>query len=139
MLLDKGIDDMELLLSRYDADGASFLDGDPKRLLPDLYYLGDLSGVSVYGFFASSKLYLVNAPGGSGLVGFIASRLQQLGLRAATPAAVLLTSCGPTETAGSYLFDAYHPRVVAGGYCRRKITEICGVGATVVTAEDLAP
>ena len=31
--------------------------------LPDLYYLGDFRGSAVYGFFASSKFFLVDAPG----------------------------------------------------------------------------
>ena len=55
---------METLVARYEADGADFLDGVPKQLLPDLYYLGDFRGVAVYGFFASSKFFVVDAPGG---------------------------------------------------------------------------
>ena len=43
-LLDDGIREMETLVARYEADGADFLDGVPKPLLPDLYYLGDFGG-----------------------------------------------------------------------------------------------
>ena len=130
---------MELLISRYTADGAGFLDGAPRRLMSDLYYLGDLGGVAVYGFFASSKFFLVNAPGGPGLVPFIKERLEPLGLEPAPPTAVLLTSCGPKETAGlKSLFDAHHPRVVADQGHARVIEAICGAGAVVVPAGELA-
>ena len=47
---------------------------------------------------------------------------------------LLLTSCGPTETAGlKSLFNAYHPRVVAGRTHARMIEETCGAGAVVLT------
>src|SRR5262249_40008264 len=65
-LLDTGIRQMERLQARIARDGANFLDDVPKKLLPDLYYLGDLKGVALYGFFSSSKLFIVNAPGGTG-------------------------------------------------------------------------
>ncbi len=39
---------METLVARFQADGANFLDDNPKRLLPDLYYLGDFKGAAVY-------------------------------------------------------------------------------------------
>ena len=94
-LLDRGIHDMETLLCRYEADGAIFLDGIPKQLLPDLYYLGDFRGAAVYGFFASSRFFLIDAPGGPGLVEFVSSRLRQLGRKPVAPTAVLLTSCEP--------------------------------------------
>ena len=60
-LLDGGIRDMETLLARYEADGADFLDGQPRTLLPDLEYLGDFGGSAVYGLFAESRFFLVNA------------------------------------------------------------------------------
>ncbi len=73
-ILDDGIDAMQRLVDRYEADGPNFLDGVPKRLLPDLYYLGDFQGVAVYGLFASSKFFVVNAPGGAGLSDFLEKR-----------------------------------------------------------------
>ena len=60
-LLGQGINDLEKLLARYESDGADFLDGAPKRLLADLYYLGQFHDSAVYGFFASNRLYLVDA------------------------------------------------------------------------------
>ena len=113
-LLDTGIHDMEQLLSRFQADGRSFLDGSPKRLLPDLYYLGDFQGRAVYALIAATKLFLVNAPGGSGLDAFVTDRLRQLGLTPRPPAAVLLTSCDAAETGGlDELVAKHHPTVVA--------------------------
>ena len=52
-LLDQGIRDVETLLARFKADGANFLDDKPKRLLPDLYYLGNFRGAAIYAFFAA--------------------------------------------------------------------------------------
>ncbi len=51
-ILDGGIREMVRLVARYQADGADFLDGVSKPLLPDLFYLGDFSGRAVYGIFA---------------------------------------------------------------------------------------
>ena len=101
-ILDRGIAEMAALQARYEADGADFLDGVPKRLLPDLYYLGDFRDAAVYGFFASSRFFLVDAPGGPGLLAFIRGRLRRLGLEPTEPAAVLLTSCDPGATAGQF-------------------------------------
>ena len=70
-LLDQGIRDMETLLARFRADGADFLDGNPKKLLSDLYYLGDFDGAAIYGFFIASQFFLVDAPGGPGLSEFL--------------------------------------------------------------------
>src|SRR5262249_32287590 len=47
-ILDQGITEMTTLVARYERDGADFLDGNPKRLLPDLYYLGDRQDAAVY-------------------------------------------------------------------------------------------
>ena len=63
-----GTREMETLVARYRADGPDFLDGVPKALLPDLYYLGDFGGTAVYGFFAASQFFLVDPAGGTGLV-----------------------------------------------------------------------
>ena len=64
---------------------ADFLDGDPKALLPDLYYLGDFGGTAVYGFFAASKFFLAGAGGQPGLVAFVKARLRQLGREPVDP------------------------------------------------------
>ena len=99
-LLDGGIRDMQILIARLAADGSDFLDGNPKRLLPGVYYLGEFRGAAVYGFFASSRFFLVDAPGGPGLRKWVSSRLEQLGEKPVTPTAVLLTSCDALATAG---------------------------------------
>lgn len=99
-MLDAGVQEMERLLARYAADGSNFLDGQPKRLLDDLYYFGDFQGVAVYGFFSGAKFFVVNAPGGPGLYDFIEAGRQQLELPPTVPTAVLLTECGEREAGG---------------------------------------
>jgi glyoxylase-like metal-dependent hydrolase (beta-lactamase superfamily II) len=137
-LLDRGISDMETLLSRYAADGADFLDGAPKELLPDLYYLGDLQGAAVYGFFAASKFFLVDSPGGPQFVEFVNNRLKQLGRVSATPSAILLTSCAPAATAGlKEATTQWHSQVVAAPESFEKVRELCPAGTTVLSAWEL--
>ncbi|MGO9464395.1 MAG: MBL fold metallo-hydrolase [Isosphaeraceae bacterium] len=138
-LLDRGIRDMEVLLARYEADGALFLDGIPKQLLPDLYYLGDFGGAAIYGFFASSKFFLVDAPGGPGLVEFVSARLRQLGREPVAPTAVLLTSCGPQATAGlKQLVETWHSQVVASPVDFEKLREVCPAATIMVSAWELS-
>jgi glyoxylase-like metal-dependent hydrolase (beta-lactamase superfamily II) len=137
-LLEEGIRDMETLLARFEADGANFLDSNPKRLLPDLYYLGDFDGAAVYGFFAASKFFVVDAPGGPGLIDMIATGLERLGLKPAEPTAVLLTSCGAEATAGlKALVEKYHVQVVASSLGLHSVRESCPVGTVILPAEEL--
>jgi glyoxylase-like metal-dependent hydrolase (beta-lactamase superfamily II) len=89
-LLDAGIRDMEDLLATYERDGADFLDGSPKELLPGLYYLGEFSGAAVYGLVTAGKLQLVASPRAPGLLAFVRQRLGQLGRPATVPASLLL-------------------------------------------------
>jgi glyoxylase-like metal-dependent hydrolase (beta-lactamase superfamily II) len=137
-LLDQGIRDMEALLGRYERDGVDFLDGEPKQLLPDLFYLGDRGGRAVYGLFAASRFFLVDAPGGPGLLDFVEARLRQLGHEPVAPTAVLLTACGPDETAGlKELAERSHALVVASSEGVSRVKELCPDGTTVVSADDL--
>ena len=137
-LLDRGIRDLEQLLARYERDGADFLDGIPKRLLPDLYYLGDFRGGAVYGFFASTKFFVVDAPGGPGLIDFLNARLREVGLKPAAPTAVLLTSCGVEATAGlNDLVARSRARVVASPEGLQVVRESCPAGTIVLSAEEL--
>jgi glyoxylase-like metal-dependent hydrolase (beta-lactamase superfamily II) len=137
-LLDPGIQELEQLLDRYARDGALFLDDVPKKLLPDLYYLGDFKGVAVYGFFASSRFFLVNAPGGSGLSAFVTDRVGRLGLKTVTPTAVLLTSTA-AETAGlKELVDSYHCCVVAADGAQKAIEDTCPAGTTIIGPDELS-
>src|SRR5579883_232343 len=137
-LLDPGIHDMQVLEARYAADGADFLDGDPKKLLTDLYYLGDFRGVAVYGLFASSKFFVVSAPGGQGLCQFLDDSLRKLGRKPAVPAAVLLTSGDSEETAGlPELVSKHHARVVASDAAWEKLRKRCPAGTSLLTTQKL--
>jgi metallo-beta-lactamase class B len=137
-LLDAGIRELEQLRARYARDGAPFLDGVVKTLLPGLCYLGEFKGVAVYALVAGSKLFLVNAPGGQGLSAFVTARLRQAGLKPAPPVAVLLTSGDPEATAGVVeLVGRYHCPVVAPPGACAAIKKVCPAGTSVLSAEDL--
>ena len=135
---DRGIHEMEQLVTHYAADGTAFLDGNPKRLLPDLYYLGDFQGAALYGFFAESKFFLVNAPGGTGLMEFVHTSQRQLGLTATDPAVILLTACGEKETAGlAELVKQCGAQVVASPAGFEVVRQLCPSGTVVCSADDL--
>jgi glyoxylase-like metal-dependent hydrolase (beta-lactamase superfamily II) len=137
-ILDQGITEMARLVARYEADGADFLDGEPKLLLPGLFYLGDFEGEAVYGFFASSKFFLAASPGGPGLLSFVKNRLHQLGQKPAEPAAVLLTSCEAAGAAGlKDLVEGCHPEVVVSRAGLEKVREWCPPGTVILSAEGL--
>jgi len=137
-MLEAGMREMETLLARYQADGANFLDGNPKRILPDLFYLGDYQGGAVYGLFAKSRFFVVNAPGGRGLSEFLKSRLELLGVKSAAPDGLLLTSCDGGETSGlRELVETYHARVVTPAEGLQAIKDSCPPGTALLTAEDL--
>src|SRR5262249_50751257 len=78
-LLDGGIHAMEQLLARRAADGANFLDGNPRPLLPGLHYLGDVGAAAVYALESPRGLFLFDAPGGPELTDFLGRRFQDLG------------------------------------------------------------
>ena len=138
-LLDEGTRDLNQVLSRYAADGADFLDGVPKPLLPEFYYLGDFRGSAVYGFFASAKFFVVDAPGGPGLMEFLKSGLQRLGREPSAVTAVLLTSCGTSATAGlAELIENCHAEVVASADGVLRLRESLPRGATIISADELA-
>jgi hypothetical protein len=99
-ILDHGIHELEELIERYEVDGADFLDGEPKELLPHLHYLGDIDGSAVYVLATPSQLLLFDAPGGAGFPEWLDSRLSDVGLESRSLTAVLLTSCGRKSTAG---------------------------------------
>jgi glyoxylase-like metal-dependent hydrolase (beta-lactamase superfamily II) len=137
-LLSAGIQEMEKLLGRYEKDGANFLDGIPKKLLPNLFYIGDFRGAAVYGFFSSSEFFLVDAPGGPGLLPFVKTRLQRVGVKRALPTAVLLTSCNSDTLAGlKDLVEQSHAQVVTPAAGVRRVREICPPGTVVLSAEEL--
>jgi glyoxylase-like metal-dependent hydrolase (beta-lactamase superfamily II) len=138
-ILDTGISDVEQLLARFARDGVTFLDGVPKALLPGLYYLGELEQVAVYGLSYQSKFFIVNAPGGPGLTGFLQARLKQLGLEPPPVAGVLLTSATPQETAGlTTLVRKYRCPVVAYPRMWAALKQSRPAGAALVMPEHLA-
>lgn len=138
-ILDAGIRDMETLISRFDTDGADFLDGHPRMLLPNLYYLGARGGASVYVFFAGERFFLVDAPGGPGLLAFVGDRLRQLGREPAQPSAVLLTDVGPLTTSGlADLVAKAHPEVIDGYAGMDRVRESCPPGTSIGPAEELS-
>src|SRR5207249_6887596 len=137
-LLDRGIRDLEQLLARYEADGANFLDGEPKQLLPGLHYLGDLGGSAIYCLDCREDLFLVDAPGGSPLVDFLAERFKALGWEERKPAAVLLTSAGEEATAGlAALVRSTGCKVVAPRGGLDAVRRMCPTGTEILTQEDL--
>jgi hypothetical protein len=129
---------MEALLTHHRREGAGFLDGSPKQLLPGLLYLGDFKGVAVYGLLAEQQLTLVNAPGGPGLAGFVEAGLKQLGVAPLRPQAVLLTSGDAEETAGlGELAAGGRCRVVASPEAWEAVKKGCPPGTDFVAAEEL--
>ena len=127
------------LLRRYETDGRDFLDGRPREFLPGLHYLGDLSGQSLYCFNRDGLLTLIDAPSGPELVNVLASRLAEQGLDLANVRQVLLTSCGPDDTAGlSALVERTGCRVVASAAGLESIRLLCPPGAQFLEAESLA-
>jgi glyoxylase-like metal-dependent hydrolase (beta-lactamase superfamily II) len=137
-LLDGGINEMRVLIDRLAKDGSNFLGGQPKRLLPELYYLGNFEGASVYGFSAASKFFLIDAPGGPGLLAWVRSRLKQLGAEAADPSAVLLTSCGPESTAGlKEMLTQAHSSVVTRSAGLDVIRGLCPPETSLIAAQEL--
>lgn len=137
-LLDEGIDEMQRLVGHYETDGANFLDGHPKQLLPDLYYFGDFQETAVYGFFTSSKFFVVNAPGDGGLSDFLKTRLREFGRQPTVPTAVLLTACGERETAGlKELVKQTGAQVVASPAGVASVKQLCPPDAIVLSSDEL--
>ncbi len=97
-MLDGGIREMEALIARHDRDGRDFLDGEPKPILPEVSYLGDLAGIAVYEIRHAGMSILVNAPGGDELPKFLRSRRSSSSDDATT--AILLTTLDPSATSG---------------------------------------
>src|SRR5262249_52820784 len=137
-LLDTGIREMESLHRRLARAGASSLGRAPKKLLPDLYYLGEVKGGAVYGFFSSSKFFIVNAPGGPELVSSLEARLRQLGVKLVAPTAVLLTSGDPDQIAGlPALIEKDHPLIVAPPSARDAIKNACPPRTRILSSDNL--
>jgi glyoxylase-like metal-dependent hydrolase (beta-lactamase superfamily II) len=138
-LLDDGIAEMERLLARYDRDGANFLDGHPKQLLPGLHYLGDFGGAAVYALDTPKGPVLVDAPGDALLADFLDRRFKALGWEGRKPAAVLLTSADKEATGGlAELVKTGGCRVVAPKAGLEAVRRLCPAGTEVLTEDDLS-
>ena len=137
-LLESGIDEMQALVARYDADGEDFLDGTPRQVLTGLYYLGEFEGSAVYVLKHRAKWILFDAPGGPGLEEFLKDQLQGLGQAFQQLSTVIVTSTSLEQTTGL-------PRLVQKFKCtviarRDGIEELRGRlpdGTRFLAAEDL--
>ncbi|MFN0051251.1 MAG: MBL fold metallo-hydrolase [Planctomycetales bacterium] len=137
-ILDKGIREMQQLVGRYQTDGAGFLDGEPKRLLAGLYYLGDVDDQAWYGFSTGSQFFVVNAPGGPGSADRLRDRLRRLNLPEMPPTAVLLTACGAKETGGLWdLVERTGAKVVAPSAGLARVRGLCPPQTEVIPADAL--
>ncbi len=134
-LLGQGIAAMEQLIAHYNQDGADFLDGNPKELLPGLLYLGEFSGVAIYGFVHESSVIVFDAPGGPELLGFLEERLGDVGLSIDMLKAVALTGTSADATSGlSPLVDRTGCQVIVA---RSDLEKVQGIAptATLLPAE----
>ncbi len=136
-VLDRGIREMEVLATRFAQDGADFLDGEPKTLVPGLHYLGDRDGHAVYVLETATQLLLFDAPGGAGLAAFVAERLRDLGVAGQAPSAVLLTTCDPRATSGlAELVAETNCLVVAAAAGHSVLQPICPPDTKLLSAAD---
>ncbi len=137
-LLDHCIGEMELLLARYATDGAGFLDGVPKKLLPGLHYFGDVGGSAVYVLDTPKGLFVVDAPGGLPLVEFLARRFREQGWHGRPVMAVLLTSVDEKATAGlAALVRDTGCRVVVSRSGVEEVRRLCPGVKPLVAEEEL--
>jgi glyoxylase-like metal-dependent hydrolase (beta-lactamase superfamily II) len=137
-LLDRGIAEMERLTARYTADGADFLDGGRKELLPGLHYLGDCDDTAVYALDTPKGLLLFDAPAGPALVEYLEKRFRKLGWAGRKPAAVLLTSADEAATAGlAALVQRTGCTVMVAPAGLAQVRQRCPAGTTVVSTDDL--
>jgi len=135
-IMDEGIRDMEILLARFAADGPDFLDGAPKRLLPDLDYLGDSAGVATYAFVEGGQLILVDAPDSAD---WVAERLARLGITPAAPSLVFLTSKEPAHLSGlKSIVERWHCRVVAAPTTTEAARASCASDTGIVSSDDFS-
>jgi glyoxylase-like metal-dependent hydrolase (beta-lactamase superfamily II) len=136
-LMDQGITEMERLLARYETDGADFLDGTPKELLPGLHYLGNF-GRAVYCLNGPKGLFFFDAPGGPMLVDFLARRFRKLGWTERKPTAVCLTSADEEATAGlAELIRGTGCAVVAPKAGLEEIRRLSPTGTKILTEDDI--
>jgi glyoxylase-like metal-dependent hydrolase (beta-lactamase superfamily II) len=137
-MLDRGIEEMELLISRFENDGANFLDDNPKQLVPGVFYFGDFQGTAIYGLYSGSSLAIINSPGGTELLDFLEQRQKALELPITKPSAVLLTACGEREISGLREFiEVSQASVFVAEADMEFIRRHCASGTVVLSTSEL--
>ena len=97
-LLSRGKKDVKAAITRFNRDGADFLDGQPKEIVPRIYYLGDRDNDPVYCLAAERGLIVFDAPGGAGLEAWVRDRMKPLLKHELPIKYVVLTSLDPSAT-----------------------------------------
>src|SRR5262249_11879273 len=137
--LSDGIRDLDTLLSRYAKDGANFLDGVPKQLLPGLHYFGNYAGSALYALVTPARqFFLFDAPGGPGLPTFLNMKFREAGLSGLKLTAVLLTSTSSEATGWLRgLIEETGCSVVAPQAGLGVVKECCPIGTKIRSAETI--
>jgi glyoxylase-like metal-dependent hydrolase (beta-lactamase superfamily II) len=146
--LDEGIADLLAVKEHFASDGADFLDGTGKELLPGMYYLGDIASAeggagdsdecAVYLLATAAHLLLVDAPGGRELPDWLDGKLAGLGLGSRRLTAVLLTSTDPQAVAGlPDIVERHGCAVVSRESARPVVEAICPADTRVLTEDEL--
>ncbi len=137
-LLDRGIRELEPLVERLERDGYDFLDGNAKRLVEGLYYLGDYQDRAVYLRQANERWFLIDAPGDEELPDWIVERCRLLKLDLPKIDAVLLTS-GDDDVLGGLesLVKKYDCAVVVADEGRDRAKRRCTDRTTLLNHEQL--
>jgi glyoxylase-like metal-dependent hydrolase (beta-lactamase superfamily II) len=137
-LLEVGTRELETLLARYEADGADFLDGKPRELLPGLHYFGNVGAAAVYCLDAPEGKFLFDAPGDAALGELVRERFAKLNWKPRDLKAVLLTSADKEATQGlAVLVRATGCEVAAPRAGLDVVRERCPPGTVVRPVEDL--
>jgi len=136
-VLDRGITDLNLALDRHTRDGADFLDGVPKELLPELLYLGDYASRAVYVLAAPQGHLVFDAPGDEGFAAFLRAGLKKAGVGPAALKGVVLTSSAPDALGGlRALVEETGCEVVVPVAGREAVAAACPQGTKLVSAQD---
>lgn len=136
-VLDRGIADLDLALDRYTRDGADFLDGLPKELLPGLWYLGDYADRAVYVLVAPEGHLLFDSPGDNGFAAFFRESMKKTGIESGALKAVVLTSCAPDALGGlRALVEETGCEIVVPDVGRDAVAAVCPQGTKFTSAQD---
>lgn len=138
-MLDHGIEELTLLIKRRARDGANFLDGTPREIAENLFYLGDLDEHAVYALKTPGGAFLFDAACGQRPMDFMQSAWKMLGVAPPPVAALLLTSCRARNLQGlRSLTEATHCRVVASSAGLAAAKRECDDESRVSSSEEPA-